>query len=34
LPTTKSLATFDFQARPAVNKMRVLELARCSFIDE
>ena len=33
-PTTKSLATFDFLARPSVNKMMVLELARCSFIDE
>jgi DNA replication protein DnaC len=33
-PTTKSLATFDFLARPSVNKMLVLELARCSFIDE
>ena len=33
-PSTKSLATFDFLARPSVNKMLVLELARCSFIDE
>jgi hypothetical protein len=33
-PSTKSLATFDFLARPSVNKMMVLELARCSFIDE
>ena len=33
-PTSKSLATFDFLARPSVNKMMVLELARCSFIDE
>ena len=33
-PTTKSLATFDFLARPSVNKMMVLELARCSFIDQ
>jgi DNA replication protein DnaC len=33
-PTTKSLATFDFLARPSVNKMLMLELARCSFIDE
>jgi DNA replication protein DnaC len=34
LPTTKSLAAFDFLARPSVNKMMVLELARCSFIDD
>ena len=27
-PTTKSLATFVFLARPSVNKMMVLELAR------
>ena len=33
-PTTKTLATFDFTARPSVNKMAVLELARGSFIDE
>jgi DNA replication protein DnaC len=33
-PSPKSLATFDFLARPSVNKMLVLELARCSFIDE
>ena len=33
-PTTKSLATFDFLARPSVNEMLILELVRCSFIDE
>jgi DNA replication protein DnaC len=33
-PTTKSLATFDFLARPSINKILMLELARCSFIDE
>jgi DNA replication protein DnaC len=33
-PTTKSLATFDFLARPSGNKMMVPEFARCSFIDE
>jgi DNA replication protein DnaC len=33
-PTTKTLTTFDFTARPSVNKMAVLELARSSFIDE
>ena len=33
-PSTKSLAAFDFLVRPSVNKMLVLELARCSFIDE
>jgi DNA replication protein DnaC len=32
-PTHKSLATFDFLARPSVYKMMLLALARCSFID-
>ena len=33
-PTFKSLDTFDFTARPSVNKMLVAELARCEFIDK
>ena len=33
LPTIKTLQSFDFAARPSVNKMAVLELARCEFID-
>jgi DNA replication protein DnaC len=33
-PTNKTLATFDFTARPSVNKMAVLEPARGSFITE
>ncbi len=33
-PTTQCLATFDFLARPSVNKRMVLELAGCSFIDQ
>ena len=33
-PTFKSLETFDFTARPSVNKMLVAELARCEFIDK
>ena len=33
-PTIKSLETFDFTARPSVNKMLVAELARCEFIDK
>jgi len=33
-PTHKSLDTFDFSARPSVNKMEVTELARCEFIDK
>jgi DNA replication protein DnaC len=31
-PAAKSLDTFDFTAIPSVNKMLVLELARCEFI--
>lgn len=31
-PATKSLDTFDFTAIPSLNKMLVLELARCEFI--
>ena len=33
-PTLKSLDTFDFTARPSVNKVLVAELARCEFIDK
>jgi DNA replication protein DnaC len=33
-PTTKTLATFDFAARPSVNKVQVLELARGQFITD
>jgi DNA replication protein DnaC len=32
-PVMKSLETFDFAARPSVNKVMVSELARCQFID-
>ena len=32
-PTTKSLDSFDFKAIPALNKMQVLELARCEWIE-
>nr|WP_317629016.1 ATP-binding protein [Defluviicoccus vanus] len=31
-PAVKSLDTFDFTAIPSLNKMLVLELARCEFI--
>jgi DNA replication protein DnaC len=31
-PATKSLDTFDFTAVPGLNKMMVLELARCEYI--
>jgi DNA replication protein DnaC len=31
-PTVKSLDSFDFKAIPALNKMLVLELARCEYI--
>ena len=31
-PAVKSLETFDFTAIPSVNKMLVLELARCEFV--
>src|SRR5260370_13018983 len=33
-PTIKTLDTFDFTARPSVNKMLVTELARSEFIDK
>ena len=33
-PTMKTLESFDFTARPSVNKMLVSELARCDFIDK
>jgi DNA replication protein DnaC len=32
-PTVKSLDSFDFNAIPKLNKMQVLELARCEWID-
>ena len=32
-PDTKSLDSFDFKAIPKLNKMQVLELARCEWID-
>ncbi|MEQ8402663.1 MAG: IS21-like element helper ATPase IstB [Roseitalea porphyridii] len=32
-PATKSLDSFDFTATPSLNKMQVLELARCEWID-
>jgi DNA replication protein DnaC len=32
-PATKSLDTFDFTAIPSLNKMLVLELARCAFVE-
>lgn len=32
-PTTKSLDGFDFKAIPSLNKMMVMELARCDFIN-
>lgn len=32
-PTLKSLESFDFAARPSVNKVMISELARCEFID-
>jgi DNA replication protein DnaC len=32
-PTSKSLDSFDFKAIPALNKMQVLELARCEWIE-
>jgi len=31
-PTVKSLDSFDFTAIPALNKVRVLELARCEYL--
>jgi len=32
-PTVKSLDSFDFKAIPTLNKMQVLELARCEWIE-
>ena len=32
-PVVKSLDSFDFTAIPKLNKMQVLELARCEWID-
>jgi DNA replication protein DnaC len=32
-PAVKSLESFDFKAIPALNKMQVLELARCEWIE-
>lgn len=32
-PVLKSLETFDFAARPSVNKVMITQLARCEFID-
>lgn len=32
-PTIKSLDSFDFKAIPALNKMQVLELARCEWVE-
>ncbi len=32
-PAVKSLDSFDFRAIPSLNKMRVLELARCEWIE-
>jgi DNA replication protein DnaC len=32
-PTHKTLESFDFSARPSVNKMLLCELARCEYID-
>jgi DNA replication protein DnaC len=32
-PATKSLDSFDFKAIPRLNKMQVLEFARCEWVD-
>jgi len=32
-PAVKSLDSFDFKAIPSLNKMMVLELARCEYIE-
>ena len=32
-PAIKSLESFDFKAIPALNKMQVLELARCEWVE-
>jgi DNA replication protein DnaC len=31
-PAVKSLDSFDFKAIPSLNKMMVLELARCEYV--
>jgi DNA replication protein DnaC len=33
-PAEKELSAFDFAAVPKLNKKRVLDLARCAFVDE
>jgi len=33
-PNIKTLDTFDFAARPSVNKMLIAELARCEYVDK
>jgi DNA replication protein DnaC len=33
-PSLKTLESFDFTARPSVNKMLVAELQRCEWIDK
>ena len=33
-PAVKSLDSFDFTALPSLNKMLVLELARCAYIEQ
>jgi DNA replication protein DnaC len=33
-PTLKTLESFDFAARPSVNKVLIAELARCNYIDK
>ena len=32
-PAIKSLGSFDFKAIPSLNKMQVLDLARCEYVD-
>ena len=32
-PSVKSLDSFDFLALPSLNKPRVLDLARCEYVD-
>ena len=32
-PAVKSLDSFDFKAMPSLNKMMVLELARCEYVE-
>ena len=32
-PATKSLDSFDFKAKPSLNKALTMELARCEFVD-